>query len=92
MAGRLYQGIQPECNREDGCGGGEPFTIIGDLGAFARNRAATIQAVETADEGLFARPIRSAGGVTGSLATVFFQVAVLHVLGHARDVAGAGGG
>jgi hypothetical protein len=59
------------------------------LAEFEQNRAATIRAVEAADEDLFARPIRSAGGVTGPLAAVFFQVAVLHVLGHARDIAGA---
>ncbi len=58
------------------------------LAEFERNRAATIRAVEAADEGLFARSIRSAGGVTGPLAAVFYQVAVLHVLGHARDIAG----
>lgn len=39
VAGRLYQGIQPVCDREDGCGGIEPFTIIGDLGAFARGQS-----------------------------------------------------
>jgi Mycothiol maleylpyruvate isomerase N-terminal domain len=55
---------------------------------FERNRAATIRAVEAADDELFARPIRSAGGVVGPLATVFFAVAVAHVLGHARDIAG----
>jgi Mycothiol maleylpyruvate isomerase N-terminal domain len=43
---------------------------------------------EAADEALFARPIRSAGGVVGPLALVFHQVAVAHVLGHARDIAG----
>ena len=58
------------------------------LDEFETNRAATIRAVETADEALFDRPIRSAGGVTGSLATVFYAVAVAHVLGHARDLAG----
>jgi Mycothiol maleylpyruvate isomerase N-terminal domain len=58
------------------------------LEEFERNRAATIQAVEVADEELFTRRIRSAGGVVGSLAEVFHQVAVLHVLGHARDIAG----
>jgi hypothetical protein len=58
------------------------------LAEFEQNRAATIRAVEAADEQLFARPIRSAGGVTGPLATVFYQVAVEHVLGHARDIAG----
>lgn len=60
------------------------------LAEFERNRATTIRAVEAADEALLARPIRSAGGVTGPLATVFYQVAVVHVLGHARDIAGPG--
>jgi hypothetical protein len=58
------------------------------LAEFEHNRAATIAAVEAADEALFARRIRSAGGVVGALATVFYQVAVAHVLGHARDLAG----
>jgi uncharacterized protein (TIGR03083 family) len=57
------------------------------LEEFERNRATTIRAVESADEALFARRIRSAGGVVGPLATVFHAVAVLHVLGHARDIA-----
>lgn len=62
---------------------------VADLVAeFERNRAATIRAVEAAEEQLFARHIRSAGGVTGPLATVFYQVAVQHVLDHARDIAG----
>ncbi len=59
------------------------------IAEFERNRAATIAAVEAADETLFARPIRSAGGVTGPLAAVFLQVAVMHVLAHARDIADA---
>jgi len=62
------------------------------LAEFERNRAATIAAVEAAEDELFARPIRSAGGVTGPLAVVFHQVAVMHVLGHARDIAGTGWG
>ncbi|MGH7334377.1 MAG: DinB family protein [Candidatus Rokuibacteriota bacterium] len=57
---------------------------------FERNRAATIEAVEAAAEPLFETRIRSAGGVTGALAAVFYQVAVVHVLGHARDIAGPG--
>ena len=44
--------------------------------------------MEAADDALFARTIRSAGGVTGPLALVFLRVAVEHVLGHARDIAG----
>jgi hypothetical protein len=60
------------------------------LAEFETNRAATIAAVEAADEPLFARPIRSAGGIVGPLAMVFHQVAVQHVLGHVRDIAGPG--
>lgn len=60
------------------------------LDEFERNRAATIRAVEAADERLFARPIRSAGGVTGPLAEVVYAVAVEHVLGHLRDIVGPG--
>jgi len=59
------------------------------LAEFEENRAATIRAVEAADESLFSRRIRSAGGVVGPLATVFYAVAVAHVLGHARDIAEA---
>jgi uncharacterized protein (TIGR03083 family) len=61
------------------------------LEEFERNRAATIRAVEAAEPELFARRIRSAGGRVGPLATVFHEVAVGHVLGHLRDLAGAGG-
>jgi uncharacterized damage-inducible protein DinB len=58
------------------------------LAEFEQNRAATIAAVEAADDRLFTRPIRSAGGIVGPLAEVFHQVAVAHVLGHARDLSG----
>ena len=58
------------------------------LAEFEENRAATIQAVEATDEALLARRIRSAGGVVGPLATVFYQIAVAHALGPARDIAG----
>jgi hypothetical protein len=58
------------------------------LAEFEKNRAATIHAVEDADEELLARRIRSAGGRVGPLATVFHDVAVTHVLGHVRDIAG----
>jgi uncharacterized protein (TIGR03083 family) len=62
------------------------------LEEFERNRAATIRAVEAADAELFTRRIRSAGGVVGPLVSVLFAVAVLHVLGHARDIAGPSAG
>jgi uncharacterized damage-inducible protein DinB len=64
------------------------LTVPELLAEFETNRAATIRAVEATDEALFARPIRSAGGVVGPLALVFQQIAVAHVLGHARDIAG----
>ena len=60
------------------------------LAEFERNRAVTIAAVEAAEEELFTRRIQSAGGATGTLASVLHQVAVHHVLGHARDIARAG--
>lgn len=53
-----------------------------------RNRAALIEAVEAEDASLFERPIRSAGGVTGNLATVVRSVAIDHVRGHVRDLMG----
>jgi hypothetical protein len=55
---------------------------------FARNRALTIDAVQAADEALFAAEIRSAGGITGSLGGVLRAVAVEHVRGHVADIAG----
>jgi hypothetical protein len=66
----------------------EHLSVAELLVEFERNRAATIEAVEAADEALFAHRIRSAGGVVGPLAVVFHQIAVEHVLGHARDIAG----
>ena len=58
------------------------------LAEFEKNRAATIAAVEEVDEALLTTPIRSAGGITGALATVIQAVAVLHVLGHVNDIVG----
>ncbi len=64
------------------------LTVAELITEFEQNRATTIRAVEAADEALFARPIRSAFGVVGPLATVFHQIAVAHVLEHAHDIAG----
>jgi hypothetical protein len=58
------------------------------LEEFRRNRAATIAAVEQADESLLTTPVRSAGGITGPLAAVINAIAVLHVLAHANDIVG----
>lgn len=56
---------------------------------FKKNRGATIAAVEVADDELFGREIRSAGGITGVLADVIYAVAVSHVRGHMNDIVGA---
>ncbi len=53
---------------------------------FARNRAATIAALEATEEGLLAAPIRSAGGVEGPLGAVIRWVAVDHGHDHVRDI------
>ena len=58
------------------------------IGEFETNRAATIAAFEAADESLLSQPIRSAGGVTGSLADVVSAIAIAHVDQHARDITG----
>src|SRR5690606_28562344 len=39
VGGRLYQSIQPSCDRDEGCRDGEPFTIVGHAQAFARGHA-----------------------------------------------------
>jgi len=57
------------------------------LSELEENRAATIAAVEAADESLFSVPIRSAGGAQGPLAAVLNYVAVQHVAMHVNDIA-----
>jgi len=59
------------------------------LALFEKNRAATIAAVQAADDALFAKGVRSAGGLQGSLGQVLEMVALAHVDQHARDIAGA---
>lgn len=63
-------------------------TIPELIDEFAANRAKTIAAVEAADEELLATPIRSAGGITGPLASVIVAVAVQHVMMHVADITG----
>ena len=58
------------------------------LDQFEKNRASTITAVESADDDLMQREIRSAGGITGPLAGVINAVAVQHVLGHLNGILG----
>jgi hypothetical protein len=50
------------------------------------NRDALIAAVESVGDDLLQVPIRSAGGITGPLATVLYQTAVLHVRVHVDDI------
>ncbi len=60
------------------------------LDEFVRNRAALMDAVSAVDEALLARPVRSAGGISGTLGSVLDAVAVRHVIGHLRDIEGSG--
>ena len=60
------------------------------LAEFGRNRAATIEAVASADAALLDRATRSAGGVEGTLLEVLIGVTVGHVREHMADLAGEG--
>ena len=66
----------------------EGVAIAELVGEFRRNRAATIAAVRAAEPELWHLPIRSAGGIEGPLARVFWLVAIEHVQAHARDMRG----
>lgn len=63
-------------------------TVAELVDEFAANRAKTVAAVEMVDESLLATPIRSAGGITGSLSSVLTAVAVEHVMMHVADITG----
>jgi len=65
-------------------------TVAELLDELRRNRAATIAAVEAADEEHLRTPITSAGGISGALSQVLFGVAVYHVRGHIDDIVGSG--
>ncbi len=56
---------------------------------FQKNRDATIEAVEKAEDALLQVQIRSAGGIPGPLARVIYFVAVVHVTGHVNDIVGS---
>ena len=59
------------------------------LAEFQKNRDATIEAVQQADEALLQVHIRSAGGIPGPLGRVIYFVAVVHVAGHVNDIVGS---
>jgi hypothetical protein len=52
------------------------------IAEFARNRDALVSAVQSVDPTLLGTPIRSAGGIEGTLAQVIRAVAVIHVDEH----------
>lgn len=58
------------------------------LDEFAKNRAALIAAIESADDALFDAQITSAGGARGPMSGVLRYVAIEHVTGHLRDITG----
>jgi hypothetical protein len=57
---------------------------------FETNRAATIAAVQAADDALLEKEVRTTGGLQGSLGKVLEMVAVAHVRGHVNDILGPG--
>lgn len=65
---------------------GQPAEAL--IEEWRRNRDALIAAVEAEDPASFDRPIRSAGGVTGTLASVIHTVAIGHVRQHVQDITG----
>ena len=64
----------------------EDASVADLLAEFEKNREATIAAVEAAPEELFAKPVRSGGGMRGPLAAVLWAIAVEHVRGHVQDI------
>jgi hypothetical protein len=58
------------------------------LEEFERNRAATMAAVEEADDELLRVRVKSAGGIEGTTAEVFNVVTVIHLQGHLDDLRG----
>jgi hypothetical protein len=61
------------------------------LEVFKKNRETTIAAIEAADDDLFLKHVKSAGGIPGPLGTVLNYVAVMHVNGHVNDIVKAAG-
>jgi DinB family protein len=66
----------------------EAASVVDLIDEFKKNRAATIAAIESADEALLSKEITSAGGLNGPLANVYHLLAVQHVLNHLSDITG----
>ncbi|HZV49343.1 MAG TPA: maleylpyruvate isomerase N-terminal domain-containing protein [Candidatus Dormibacteraeota bacterium] len=62
------------------------------LAEFERNRSATIRSVEEVEDELWKVEVRSAAGLEGPLARVFWLTAVEHVRLHTEDLAGRSAG
>lgn len=56
------------------------------LDEFRQNRARTLAAIESADDGLLATPVQSAGGIKGPASNVLQALAVGHVMLHLTDI------
>jgi hypothetical protein len=66
-------------------------TVAELLEEFQKNRAATIAAIEAADESLLSVKVKSAGGVHGKLGRVLQYLCVTHADEHVSEIkAGAG--
>lgn len=66
-------------------------SVAGLLEVFKKNRDTTVAAIEAADDDLFLKHVKSAGGIPGPLGTVLNYVAVMHVNGHVNDIVKAAG-
>ncbi|KKL77107.1 hypothetical protein LCGC14_2038200 [marine sediment metagenome] len=89
---------EPPCPKQGGkltdCVAESDCRVVTDavaelLAEFKKNRDATIEAFEQADEALLKVEIRSAGGIPGPLSTVIYYVTVVHVAGHVNDIVGS---
>jgi len=61
-------------------------TVAELLDIFRKNRETTISTIEATEDELFAKEVKSAGGIKGPLATVLNLVAIMHVGTHVNDV------
>jgi uncharacterized damage-inducible protein DinB len=64
-------------------------TVADLIEEFQRNRVNTVAAVEAVDEALLSVPIKSAGGISGTLAEVLRYTTIEHVEHHVADMSGS---
>ena len=80
MAGPVHAYNQRQVDKLTDASAAELLTL------FEKNRAATIAAVQTADDALYEKEVRTTGGLQGPLVQVLERVAVDHVRGHVNDI------